>query len=204
MLSPGGVFGERMKHVLGSGARLVVDPVPGAPVTAVYLYISAGASEERPEQHGAAHFLEHMCFKGSPELGVGEVATQIEAMGGDVNAYTSFDETVYQLQVPTDGDGETFTTGLDVLREWAGSVTISDEEVEKERGVVLEEQRLGKGAFERIQDIQFPILFNNSRYAERLPIGTAEVLQTAPAQRLRDFYEDWYLEFLNFFLKMIL
>ena len=160
------------------------------------LVVNAGSILEDEDQRGLAHMLEHMAFNGTERFPEQELVQYLEStgmqFGADVNAYTSFDETVYQLQLPTDGDGETFATGLDVLREWAGSVTISEAEVEKERGVVLEEQRLGKGAGERIRDQQFPILFQDSRYATRLPIGTAEVLSTAPAQRLRDFYEDWY------------
>ena len=160
------------------------------------LVVNAGSILEDEDQRGLAHMLEHMAFNGTEKFPEQELVQYLEStgmqFGADVNAYTSFDETVYQLQVPTDGDGETFTTGLDVLREWAGAVTISDAEVEKERGVVLEEQRLGKGAGERIRDQQFPVLFQDSRYATRLPIGTAEVLSTAPAQRLRDFYRDWY------------
>ncbi|GAB5534712.1 MAG: insulinase family protein [Rubricoccaceae bacterium] len=160
------------------------------------LVVNAGSILEEDDQRGLAHMLEHMAFNGTEKFPEQELVQYLEStgmqFGADVNAYTSFDETVYMLQVPTEDDSDIFETGLDVLREWAGNVTISDEEVEKERGVVLEEQRLGKGAFERIQDIQFPVLFNDSRYAERLPIGTAEVLETAPAQRLRDFYEMWY------------
>ena len=160
------------------------------------LVVNAGSILEENDQRGLAHMLEHMAFNGTEKFPEQELVQYLEStgmqFGADVNAYTSFDETVYMLQVPTEDDSDIFETGLDVLREWAGNVTISDEEVEKERGVVLEEQRLGKGAFERIQDQQFPVLFHNSRYAERLPIGTAEVLQTAPAQRLRDFYETWY------------
>ncbi|MEO0558925.1 MAG: insulinase family protein [Bacteroidota bacterium] len=159
------------------------------------LVVNAGSILEEEDQRGLAHMLEHMAFNGTETFPEQELVQYLEStgmqFGADVNAYTSFDETVYMLQVPTDSSN-LFDTGLDVLREWASNVTISEEEVEKERGVVLEEQRLGKGAFERIQDIQFPILFKDSRYAERLPIGSTEVLQTAPAQRLRDFYEMWY------------
>ena len=160
------------------------------------LVVNAGSILEEDDQRGLAHMLEHMAFNGTEGFPEQELVQYLEStgmqFGADVNAYTSFDETVYMLQVPTDDGSDTFETGLDVLREWAGNVTISDEEVEKERGVVLEEQRLGKGAFERVRDVQFPVLFQDSRYAERLPIGTAEVLRTAPAQRLRDFYQAWY------------
>ena len=159
------------------------------------LAINAGSILEDDDQQGLAHMLEHMAFNGTENFPEQDLVQYLESIGmqfgPDVNAYTSFDETVYMLQVPTDSM-EAFTTGLDVLREWAGSVTIADVEVEKERGVVLEEWRLRQGAQGRIQRQQLPVLLQGSRYAERLPIGKTDVLETAPAQRLRDFYEDWY------------
>jgi zinc protease len=79
-----------------------------------------------------------------------------------------------------------------VLRDWAGGMTIAPEDVEKERGVIMEEWRLGRGARERVRAVQWPVLYRDSRYAERLPIGLPEIIETAPAQRLRDFYETWY------------
>ncbi|MEM1054337.1 MAG: insulinase family protein [Bacteroidota bacterium] len=159
------------------------------------LAVNAGSLLEEDDQQGLAHMLEHMAFNGTENFPEQELVQYLEStgmrFGPDVNAYTSFDETVYMLQVPTDSSAM-FTTGLDVLREWAGSVTISEEEVEKERGVVVEEWRLRQGAGGRVQREQLPVLLAGSRYAERLPIGKTEVLETAPAQRLRDFYEDWY------------
>ncbi|HIG76232.1 MAG TPA: insulinase family protein [Bacteroidetes bacterium] len=159
------------------------------------LVVNAGSLLEEDDQQGLAHMLEHMAFNGTERFPEQALVQYLERIGmqfgPDVNAYTSFDETVYMLQVPTDSM-ETFTTGLDVLREWAGAVTISEEEVEKERGVVLEEWRLRQGAQGRIQREQLPVLLAGSRYAERLPIGDTDVLETAPAQRLRDFYRDWY------------
>ncbi|MEM6328108.1 MAG: pitrilysin family protein, partial [Bacteroidota bacterium] len=159
------------------------------------LVVNAGSILEEDDQQGLAHMLEHMAFNGTENFPEQDLVQYLEGIGmqfgPDVNAYTSFDETVYMLQVPTDSL-ETFTTGLDVLREWAGAVTVSDEEVEKERGVILEEWRLGQGAVGRVQKQHLPVLLQGSRYAERLPIGLPEVVETAPAQRLRDFYRDWY------------
>jgi zinc protease len=108
-----------------------------------------------------------------------------------VNAYTSFDETVYMLQVPTD-DPKIMDTAFRILHDWSTAVTFDAAEVEKERGVVVEEWRLGRGAQGRIRDKQFPIVFHGSRYAERLPIGSKEILEKAPVERLRQFYRDWY------------
>ena len=111
--------------------------------------------------------------------------------GADLNAYTSFDETVYQLTVPTDKP-DVMLKGLDILRDWAGDVSFDPDEVDKERGVVLEEWRLGRGAFARIEDKQFPVIFQGSKYAERLPIGLPEIIKTAKRDTLYRFYKDWY------------
>ncbi|WP_420455844.1 M16 family metallopeptidase [Rubrivirga sp.] len=159
------------------------------------LAVDAGSTLEDEDQRGLAHFVEHMAFNGTERFEEPELVRYLESVGTrfgpDLNAYTSFDETVYMLQVPTDS-ADVFATGLDVLREWAGRITLADSAVERERGVVLEEWRLRRGAGERMQRVQFPILYAGSRYAERLPIGLPEVIQNAPTEALRRFYDDWY------------
>ena len=135
---------------------------------------------EDDDQQGLAHLLEHLAFNGTEAFPEQELVQYLEStgmrFGPDVNAYTSSTETVYMLQVPTDS-AAMFTTGLDVLRQWAGSVTITEEEVVKERGVVIEELPARRGASGRVRDVQFPVIYQGSRYAERLPIGTEEVLR---------------------------
>jgi len=111
--------------------------------------------------------------------------------GAHVNAYTSFDETVYMLQVPTDKP-EVLDKAFLILEDWARGVVFEPEEVDKERGVVIEEWRQGQGAGARMRDRQFPILFQGSRYATRLPIGDRHTLETFPRERLTAFYRDWY------------
>lgn len=159
------------------------------------LAVDAGSVLEDEDQRGLAHFVEHMAFNGTERYAEPELVRYLESVGTrfgpDLNAYTSFDETVYMLQVPTDS-AAVFATGIDVLREWAGRITLADSAIERERGVVLEEWRLGQGASERINRVQYPVLFADSRYAERLPIGRPEVIETAPPERLRAFYRDWY------------
>ena len=108
-----------------------------------------------------------------------------------MNAYTSFDETVYMLELPSDKP-DIVTKGLTAMADFAGGLTLDPAEIDKERGVVIEEWRGGLGAGSRIRDKQFPVLFYRSRYAERLPIGKPEVLRNAPAARLRAFYDTWY------------
>ena len=111
--------------------------------------------------------------------------------GAHVNAGTSFDETVYQLQIPST-NAAVIDRSLLILEDWAHNVSFDPVEIDKERGVILEEWRLGLGADERIQDVQFPILLKGSRYAERLPIGKPEIIQKVNRDRLKQFYTDWY------------
>jgi zinc protease len=159
------------------------------------LAVDAGSALETERQRGLAHFLEHMAFNGTARFPEGELVDYLEQtgtrFGPDLNAYTSFDETVYLLQVPTDS-ADLFATGLDVLSEWAGAIAFAPEEIEKERGVVLEEWRLGRGASERIFQQQLPALLGGTRYENRLPIGEPEVLRTAPREQFTRFYSDWY------------
>jgi len=159
------------------------------------LVIRAGSVLEDEDQRGLAHFLEHMLFNGTESYPANELIDILESFGmefgPDINAYTSFDQTVYQLTVSTD-DEKQFALGLDVLKEWAFKAALTEEEFEKERGVVLEEWRGGRGADARMMDQEFPVLFAGSRYAERLPIGDVEIIQHAPVEALRRFYRDWY------------
>ncbi|MDX1644928.1 MAG: pitrilysin family protein, partial [Thermoanaerobaculia bacterium] len=161
----------------------------------LWLIVDAGSVQEDDDQQGLAHFVEHMAFNGTKNFPRLELVDYLEStgmrFGPDINAYTSFDETVYMLKVPTDEPG-LLETGLEILREWAQSVTFEEEEVDKERGVVIEEWRLGLGPEARIRDQQFPVLFAGSKYAERLPIGKREILESAPTEALKRFYHDWY------------
>src|SRR5205085_12459627 len=100
-------------------------------------------------------------------------------------------QTVYQLDVPTDRD-TLLERGLDAISDFAGRATLTDQEIDKERGVVLEEWRRGRGAADRMLRQQFPVLFHGSRYADRLPIGLPEIIEKGPYERLRAFYGDWY------------
>ena len=159
------------------------------------LVVNAGSILEDEDQLGLAHFVEHMAFNGTRNFEKQALVDYLESIGmqfgPDVNAYTSFDETVYMLQVPMD-DPEVLATAFQILVDWAGGVLFDPEEVDKERGVVIEEWRGRRGGAARIQDQQIPVIFHGSRYAERLPIGDTDILANAPAERLRSFYEDWY------------
>jgi zinc protease len=162
---------------------------------ALRLAVNAGSVLEQEDQRGLAHLLEHMAFNGSKHFAPGELVGFLESIGArfgaDANAYTSFDETVYMLEVPTDRSG-LVEKGLTVLADFAGGWTLSKSEIDKERGVVLEEWRLGQGANSRLQRLQFPILMHGSRYAERLPIGDPDVIKSSDPARLRAFAREWY------------
>jgi zinc protease len=159
------------------------------------LVINAGSVLEDEDQKGLAHFTEHMLFNGTRRFAKNDIVSYLESIGvrfgADLNAYTGFDETVYILPVPTDKPG-LVERSFDVLEDWAGGALFDSTEVVKERGVVLEEWRGGLGAGARIRDKQFPVLFQGSRYATRLPIGDTTVLKGANPTPLKRFYRDWY------------
>jgi zinc protease len=162
---------------------------------ALRLAVKAGSLFEDDDQQGLAHLIEHMAFNGSAHFKPGELVSYFERtgarLGPHVNAYTSFDETVYMLDLPTDS-AEVVRQGLFALADFAGGLDLDAGQIDKERGVVIEEWRGRLGAGTRVRDRQVPVLYHQSRYAERLPIGKPEVLRNAPASRLRDFYDTWY------------
>lgn len=161
----------------------------------LYLANKIGSIMENDDQRGLAHFMEHMGFNGTKNFPKNDLVNYLQKagvrFGADLNAYTSFDETVYQLPIPSD-DPEVLKNGIQIMRDWAQDATLDVAEIDKERGVVLEEKRLGKGAQQRMQDKYLPMLFNNSRYSDRLPIGTEEVLKNFSAETIKQFYKDWY------------
>ncbi|GAB4327151.1 MAG: insulinase family protein [Calditrichia bacterium] len=161
----------------------------------LHLVVNAGSILESDAQVGLAHFVEHMAFNGTRKYKKQELLDLLESfgmrLGPDLNAYTSFDETVYMIQIPTDSL-ELLRTGLDVLHEWSKNLAFEPEEIDKERGVIIEEWRLGRGADARMRDKELPVILHNSRYAERLPIGKVENLERFPHSVLKDFYYDWY------------
>ncbi len=159
------------------------------------LVIRAGSVLETDAQQGLAHFMEHMAFNGTKNFPKNELVNFLQTsgvrFGADLNAYTSFDETVYQLPVPTDS-ARLFERSFQILEDWAHNALLDSAEIEKERGVILEEARLGRGAQQRMRDKYFPLILNNSRYASRLPIGKDSIIQTFKPALLRQFYKDWY------------
>ena len=159
------------------------------------LAVNAGSILEDDDQKGLAHFVEHMAFNGTENFEKSELVDYLESVGTrfgpDLNAYTSFDETVYMLQVRTDST-ELFDKGLLILKDWAGGVTFDHEEIDKERGVVESEWRSRLSPDQRMQNKTFPVLYQGSQYAERLPIGDPEIIRNADYEVFKRFYRDWY------------
>ena len=159
------------------------------------LAVKTGSLDEADDQQGLAHVLEHMAFNGSEHFKPGELISYFEStgarLGPHVNAQTGFEDTIYMLDLPSDKP-EIVEKGFIAFSDFAGGLWLDPKEVDKERGVVIEEWRGGLGAGSRIRDKQIPVLFYHSRYADRLPIGKPEVLRSFPPARLRAFYDMYY------------
>jgi zinc protease len=159
------------------------------------LVVNAGSVLENEDQRGLAHMVEHMAFRGTKRFAKNEISSYLESVGmrfgPDINAFTSFDETVYMITVPTD-TAAIVDKGFQILSEWAHNVAFEPSQIEKERPVVIEEWRLGQGAENRMQNKWFPVLFSGSRYGTRLPIGDKTILETYKPATLRRFYDTWY------------
>ena len=160
------------------------------------LVVDAGSVQEEPDQAGTAHFLEHMMFNGTERFPRNELIAVLEAFGPrfgpDINAYTSFDETVYELALPTE-DPELVQLGVDVLREWASRATLAEGDVVAERGVVVDEWRLrAQGYSGRVGDLFQQLVLPGTRYDGHLPIGSEASIRATTPDVLARFYRDWY------------
>ena len=159
------------------------------------LAVNAGSIQENDDQQGLAHFMEHMNFNGTKTFPKNELIDFLQKtgvrFGADINAFTSFDETVYMVQLPTD-DSLLVEKGYQVLEDWAHNALLDDKEIDKERGVIVEEWRLGLGAQDRMLKKIFPVAFKGSKYADRIPIGKVEIIENFRHETLRAFYQDWY------------
>jgi zinc protease len=159
------------------------------------MVVKAGAILENDNQLGLAHFMEHMNFNGTKNFQKNDLVSYLQSIGvqfgADLNAYTAFDQTVYILPIPTDKPGN-LEKGFQIIEDWAHNANLTDKDIDDERGVVLEESRLGKGADDRMLKKYFPKLAEGSLYAQRLPIGKDEVLKNFKYETIRSFYRDWY------------
>jgi zinc protease len=167
------------------------------PRSRVVLYLAnrVGSMQEDDDQRGLAHFMEHMSFNGTRHYPKNQLVDYLQRsgvrFGADLNAYTNFTETVYQLPLPSD-DTALLRHGLEIMRDWAAEASLDAAEIDAERGVVLEEKRLHNSAAQRLGDRAFPLLMNGTRYADRVPIGKEDILLHFKPEKIRRFYKDWY------------
>lgn len=158
------------------------------------LVVKTGSLMEEDNEQGIAHFMEHMAFNGTTKFEKNEMIKYLQSIGlsfgGDLNAYTSFDRTVYKLLVPT--TPKELEDGIEVLREWASEATLSPQEIDSEKKVVIEEWRLRQGLAQRLGDVQKKALFEGSRYFDRFPIGLPEIINEADQNLVKGFYQKWY------------
>lgn len=159
------------------------------------LVLNAGSILENDSQVGLAHFLEHMVFNGTKTFPKNELIGYLQSIGvkfgQHLNAYTSFDETVYFLPLPSD-DPKKLDKGFQILEDWAFNANLEGKDIDDERNVVIEEYRTRLGAQNRMMKNYLPKLLYQSKYANRLPIGTKENLETFKHEEIRQFYKDWY------------
>lgn len=159
------------------------------------LVVNAGSVLEDDDQQGLAHFMEHMNFNGTKRFPKNKLVDYLQSIGvkfgQHLNAYTSFDETVYFLPIPSDSP-EKLEKGFQIIEDWAFNAVLTPEEIDKERGVVLEEYRLGLGAGDRMEKRYMPKMLYKSHYADRMPIGKKEILENFKYDVLTRFYKDWY------------
>jgi zinc protease len=201
------IFAQNLTEQLGQDPKVKIGTLPNglkyyvrsntkpANKVELRLVINAGSILEDNDQLGLAHFTEHMLFNGTKSFPKNELVSKLQSIGvqfgADLNAYTSFDETVYMLPIPTDKP-ENLETGFKILQEWAQGALMTDQDINEERKVILEESRLGKGAQDRMAKKFLPKLLAGTRYGQRLPIGKDELLKSFKPEVLRRYYKDWY------------
>lgn len=161
----------------------------------VNVLVKAGSLQEDEDQKGMAHFIEHLCFNGTEKYSKNEVVKYYQSIGlnfgGDLNAHTSFDETVYKIQIPTD-DKAVFEKGIEVLKEMTLKPTFNQEDIDNEKNIIKEEWRLSQGLNERITKVLQEELFYDSRYGKRFPIGDMKIIENTKRDVLKRYYDRWY------------
>ncbi len=187
----GATFGS-----LANGFRYIIYPNAEPPKrVSIRLHIAAGSLVEADDQRGLAHFLEHMVFNGSKNYSVDELIPKMQRLGisfgAHINAFTSFDETVYMLDLP-DLSEDTMKLAFTVMRDFGDGALISREEIDKERGVILSEKVSRDSVGTRLMEQQFAKILPDSRVSKRFPIGTEEVIKSAPRERFVDLYQRYY------------
>ncbi len=178
-----------MRYRLENGLTVVLEPDSAAPAVALQAWVDVGSADETPEVEGIAHVFEHMLFKGTARRGVGEIAREVESSGGDINAWTSFDNTVYHLVLAS----RHFTTGLDILADAVKHSAFDPAELERELEVVLEELQQGEDSPPRmLGQALFASAFRRHPYG-RPVIGTRKTVKRLTRDRLLEFFGRWYV-----------
>lgn len=182
--------------LLPNGLRYAIRPNVEPPKrVSLRLFVDAGSLMEEDDQQGLAHFLEHMAFNGTKNFPAGEMVEYFQRLGlgfgSHTNAHTSFNETVYKLEMPSN-DAKQLDEGFTLLRDQADGMLLLENEVNKERGVILSEKRSRDSAKWRTFVSQLGFALPDSLVSRRLPIGQEEVIQNVPRQRFEDFYHRWY------------
>lgn len=159
------------------------------------LVVNVGSLQEEEDEQGLAHFLEHLAFNGTEHFAKREITDFLEGVGmrfgSHLNASTSFNETIYKLEIPTDSE-ETVSKAFLILEDWANGILFEAEEIERERGIVIEEWRARKGVGMRLMEKQLPLMYYGSKYVDRLPIGLVPVIESLSREQFIAFYEKWY------------
>ena len=161
-----------------------------------YIAQRVGSMQEEDDQRGLAHFLEHMCFNGTTHFPGDALKQYLERIGvkfgENLNAYTSFDETVYNINNVNVETAGAIDSCLRILHDWSHDLLLEDTEIDKERGVIEEEWRMRRSAQMRLIEKALPVVCKDSKYAERMPLGTMEVVKNFPYETLRSYYRKWY------------
>jgi zinc protease len=161
-----------------------------------YIAQKVGSIQEEPQQRGLAHFLEHMCFNGTKHFPDNSLVSYLEKIGvkfgENLNAYTSIEETVYNIDNVPVTTPNAIDSCLYILHDWSNDLTLDPKEIDKERGVINEEWRLRRTAMQRIQEAMLPVVMKGSKYEDCMPIGTMDIVMHFKPQVLRDYYEKWY------------
>jgi zinc protease len=159
------------------------------------LVVKAGSVLEDDDQQGLAHFVEHMAFNGTKNFAKNDLVHYMQSVGvqfgPEVNAETGINHTLYMLTLPTDS-AHIVEKGFLIMEDWAHNITFDGTEIDKERGIIVEEWRMNQGMNLRFVNKLYPALFEGSQYAVRIPLGKKEVIEGAPHERISQFYRDWY------------
>jgi len=185
-----------LRGTLYNGLRYVIkNNLEPAERVAIYLDVQAGSLHENEEQRGVAHFLEHLMFNGSTNFPPGSLVDYFQSVGmsfgGDTNAHTAYDETVYRIFLPN-GSPQKIDKMLLVMADYASGALLLDSEIDRERGIILSEKRSRDSASYRAHVARSAFAFRGTRYPERLPIGTLKVLENADHSLLKSYYDAWY------------